>query len=107
MATPRAIALDLAGSGNLYSLAQTLVGLLLRHLGNPFKTSVCDPASESRPVGLRFGAKKIKAWFLLYLPPSVKTACADSPKKFVYTGTTHEAGERGMLLCTRFAHNAH
>jgi hypothetical protein len=82
MAASGALAPDLAGSGNLHSLAQPLMGLLLRHLANPFKISICDPASKSGSIRLRFGAKKFKRCFLLYLPPSVKTSGADSRKKF-------------------------
>ena len=80
MAASGVLAFYLAAGGNLYSLAQPLMGLLFRHLANPFKKTLCDPASKSGSIGLRFGARKFKTCLLPHLPPSVKTAGADSPK---------------------------
>jgi len=46
MAATGVLAPDLAGRGNLDSLAQTLMGLLFRHLAHPFKETIfsfCTP----------------------------------------------------------------
>jgi len=71
MPTPGAMALYLAGSGNLDSFAQSLMGLLFRHQTISLIEYTQNHASEKSFTADFFRAKKHKRCSLCYFPSKV------------------------------------